>query len=147
MVGASSLLLRPKNRSAECMWVQGESVNGQFGANANNVLVDLSAVSNPDGWGPVPDNYATMPPGAGRIGGEARAGELSGGTPRGQVEVQQFGDRLPDGRVTGGWGLGQQAYAGSFRIRSLGEPPRVSPNQMSGFVLRIRTALSTPPHQ
>jgi hypothetical protein len=47
------------------MWVQGESVNGQFGANANNVLVDLSAVSNPDGWGPVPDNYATMPPGAG----------------------------------------------------------------------------------
>jgi hypothetical protein len=101
-----------QNCGAEGMWLQGESVNGQFAAIANNMLADMSALSNPDGWGPLPDNFANDVV----WGGAASAPKVGPGSYPGVrlVGKSKYNNLVIVSRTAGqqaGGGLGQQAYA------------------------------------
>ncbi|MGO4145787.1 hypothetical protein AB4Y77_11930 [Paenarthrobacter sp. YAF11_1] len=102
-----------QNCGGEGFWFENaESVNGQIASFANNMIADTAAISNPDGWGPVPNNFAND---AAWNGGASSTKPTPADHPAVRlIGKSRYNNLSITSRTAGqqaGMGLGQQAYA------------------------------------
>lgn len=102
-----------QNCGGEGFWLQdAESVNGQLSSIANNMIADTAAISNPDGWGPVPNNYANDAAwNSGPSSPKPAPGDHPGVRLKGKSKYNNLSITSRTAGPQAGVGLGQQAYA------------------------------------
>ncbi|NQD89093.1 hypothetical protein HP499_14960 [Paenarthrobacter sp. CM16] len=139
-----------QNCGGEGFWLEdAESVNGQIASVANNMIADIAKISNPDGWGPVPNNFAND---AAWNGGAASAKPTPADHPAVRlVGKSKYNNLSVTSRTAGqqaGVGLGQQAYALSVDALSGTMDNNISVTHSDGYDGKRVQGILTPdtPH-